>query len=162
MTIEATVLETKAKELLIQRGISIAAIADLVFFLQKDYVPHLTLALCAENVEAVLRKREVQNTIITGIQLDILAEEKKLLSPLQEILMEDESLYGIDEIMALSIVNVYGSIGFTNYGYIDKVKPGILKDLNGHTDGRVDTFLDDIVGAIAAAAASRIAHAEGK
>lgn len=75
----------------------------------------------------MLTKREVHNAIITGVQLDILAEENKLLSPLQEILTEDEGLYGIDEIMALSIVNVYGSIGFTNYGYIDKVKPGILK-----------------------------------
>ena len=77
---------------------------------------------CLESVDAVLTKREVHNAIITGVQLDILAEENKLLSPLQEILTEDEGLYGIDEIMALSIVNVYGSIGFTNYGYIDKVK----------------------------------------
>ena len=61
--------------------------------------------------------------------------------------------------MALSIVNVYGSIGFTNYGYIDKVKPGILADLNSHESGAVHTFLDDLVGAIAAAAAaSRLAH----
>ena len=50
--------------------------------------------------------------------------------------------------MALSIVNVYGSIGFTNYGYIDKVKPGILKELNAHDGEHVHTFLDDIVGAI--------------
>ena len=75
----------------------------------------------------MLTKREVHHAIITGVQLDILAEENKLLSPLQEILTEDEGLYGIDEIMALSIVNVYVSIGFTNYGYIDKLKPGILK-----------------------------------
>ena len=75
-----------------------------------------------------------------------------------EIVKEDEGLYGIDEILALSIVNVYGSIGFTNYGYIDKVKPGILKELNKHDGPRVHTFLDDIVGAIAASAASRLAH----
>lgn len=160
MVIKSNILEQKAKELLIERGVSLADIADLVHFLQKDYVKNLTLEICEENVEAVLLKREVQNTIITGIQLDILAEEKKLLSPLQEILSEDEGLYGIDEIMALSIVNVYGSIGFTNYGYIDKVKPGILKNLNEHGNGQVNTFLDDIVGAIAAAAASRIAHAQ--
>ena len=160
MAIEPNILEKEAKKLLIQRGITLTDIAELVFFLQKDYVKGLTVDFCQENVEAVLLKREVQNTIITGIQLDILAEEQKLLSPLQEILSEDEGLYGIDEIMALSIVNVYGSIGFTNYGYIDKVKPGILKKLNEHGNGQVHTFLDDIVGAIAAAAASRIAHAQ--
>ncbi len=55
-------------------------------------------------------------------------------------------------------MNVYGSIGFTNYGYIDKVKPGILEKLNDKTDGDCHTFLDDIVGAIAAAASSRLAH----
>ena len=82
------------------------------------------------------------------------------MSPLQHIIEDDEGLYGIDEILALSIVNVYGTIGFTNYGYIDKVKPGILKELNSHDGVHVHTFLDDIVGAIAAAAASRLAHKE--
>ena len=81
------------------------------------------------------------------------------MSPLQHIIEDDEGLYGIDEILALSIVNVYGTIGFTNYGYIDKVKPGILKELNSHDGVHVHTFLDDIVGAIAAAA-SRLAHKE--
>ena len=80
------------------------------------------------------------------------------MDPLQHIIEDDEGLYGIDEILALSIVNVYGTIGFTNYGYIDKVKPGILKELNSHDGVHVHTFLDDIVGAIAAAAASRLAH----
>ncbi|EUJ62867.1 hypothetical protein MCOL2_03546 [Listeria fleischmannii FSL S10-1203] len=109
-------------------------------------------------MEQVLRKREVQNAILTGIQLDILAENEELMQPLQNIISNDEGLYGVDEILALSIVNVYGSIGFTNYGYIDKVKPGILGKLNEHNGRDVHTFLDDIVGAIAAAAASRLAH----
>lgn len=78
--------------------------------------------------------------------------------PLQSIIEVDESLYGVDEILAFSIVNVYGSIGFTNYGYIDKQKPGILQKLNDHSSGDCHTFLDDIVGAIAAAASSRLAH----
>jgi len=54
--------------------------------------------------------------------------------------------------------HVYGSIGFTNYGYVDKLKPGILKKLNDKSTGKCHTFLDDIVGAIAAAASSRLAH----
>jgi phosphatidylglycerophosphatase A len=110
------------------------------------------------SVDAVLSKREVQNAILTGIQLDLLAAEGKLLPPLQDMIENDEGLYGCDEILALSIVNVYGSIGFTNFGYIDKLKPGILKRLNDKSTGETHTFLDDIVGAIAAAASSRIAH----
>lgn len=158
MNVKKEDLRESAKNLLLQRGVSLEDIADLVFFLQKDYVEDLTLKMCQDNVEAVLEKREVQNALITGIQLDVLAEEGKLLQPLQEIVETDESLYGIDEIMALAIVNVYGSIGFTNYGYIDKVKPGVLAKLNDHDSGEVHTFLDDLVGAIAAAAASRLAH----
>ena len=160
MVIQRDTLENSARRLLQERGVTMNDLAELVLFLQKDYIDNLTLDTCLESIDAVLTKREVHNAIITGVQLDILAEENKLLSPLQEILTEDEGLYGIDEIMALSIVNVYGSIGFTNYGYIDKVKPGILKELNAHDGEHVHTFLDDIVGAIAAAAASRLAHSQ--
>lgn len=159
MVIETKSLEEKARELLFSRGVTLEDIGELVLFLQKDYIEDITLDKCIESVDAVLTKREVHNTIITGIQLDILAEKGEMLAPLQEIVAEDEGLYGIDEILALSIVNVYGSIGFTNYGYIDKVKPGILAKLNEHNGKDVHTFLDDIVGAIAAAAASRLAHA---
>ena len=155
-------LHQKSLELLEQRGVQLEDIAELVMFLQQSYIDDLTLELCLENVKAVIRKREVQNTILTGIQLDILAENKQLMNPLLDIIVDDEGLYGIDEIMALSIVNVYGSIGFTNYGYIDKIKPGILGKLNSHDDDEVHTFLDDIVGAIAAAAASRLAHEKKK
>lgn len=146
------------KSLLHERGVTIPEIAELVMFLQKKYYPNLNMDECVENVEAVLSKREVQNAVITGIQLDLLAEEGKLLSPLQEMLVNDEGLYGVDEILAFSIVNVYGSIGFTNYGYVDKLKPGILERLNDKSSAYVHTFLDDIVGAVAAAASSRIAH----
>src|SRR5699024_7022048 len=113
-----------------ERGVTLDDIADLVMFLQEPYFEKLEKSVCLENVKRVINKREVQNAIITGTELDMLAEKKLLSQPLQNILYEDEGLYGIDEIMALAIVNVYGSIGFTNYGYIDKVKPGILKKLN--------------------------------
>lgn len=151
-------VERAARELLEERGVTIPEIAELVIFLQKPYVPEIDEKMAAESVDAVLSKREVQNAILTGVELDKLAEKHQLSEPLQTIIEKDESLYGIDEINALSIVNIYGSIGYTNYGYIDKVKPGILKELNDHSNGKVHTFLDDIVGAIAAAAASRIAH----
>ena len=157
-----SLLEQTARKWLKVRGVEVQDIAELVFFLQEKYHQNLKMEDCLANVERVLSKREVQNAVITGIQLDILAEEKKLLEPLQNIIETDEGLYGVDEVLALSIVNVYGSIGFTNFGYIDKLKPGILKDLNDKSSGKCHTFLDDIVGAIAAAASSRLAHrAEG-
>lgn len=151
-------LEKIARKWLHDRGITVRDIAELVFYLQSKYIDNLTMDLCIHNVNRVLAKREVQHAILTGIQLDKLAEENKLEKPLQDIIYRDEGLYGIDEIIAFAIVNVYGSIGFTSYGYIDKQKPGILKKLDSMIDGKVHTFLDDIVGAIAAAAASRLAH----
>lgn len=151
-------LQEKSLELLAERGVTLEDLAELVLFLQSQYMPDLNQEICIQHIRAVLDKREVQNTIITGIELDKLAEKNQLSQPLNTILMADEGLYGVDEILALSIVNVYGSIGFTNYGYIDKVKPGVLKRLNTKTIGSCHTFLDDIVGAIAAAAASRLAH----
>lgn len=143
--------------LLGKRGVSLDDIAEIVFFLQTKYVPDLTMELCLDSVKAVLKKREVQNALLTGIQLDMLAEQKQLLPPLQKIIETDEPLYGVDEVMALTIVNLYGSIGFTNFGYVDKLKHGKLAQLNDKRFG-VHTFLDDLVGAIAAAASSRIAH----
>ncbi|KRK70305.1 phosphatidylglycerophosphatase A [Lacticaseibacillus nasuensis] len=158
MTNEAK-LEQHTLALLTERGVSIPAIAELVLFLQAKFIPGLDEATAEESVRIVLRKREVQNAVMTGIALDKAAEAGSLEPPLQNIIAEDEGLYGVDEILAFAIVNVYGSIGFTNYGYIDRVKPGILAKLNAHEPGIIHTFLDDIVGAIAAAAASRLAHA---
>ncbi|WP_096156783.1 MULTISPECIES: phosphatidylglycerophosphatase A family protein [Bacillus] len=151
-------VERKARKLLEERGVTLNDIADLVYYLQSKYHPALEMSECLENVDRVLSKREVQNTVLTGIELDILAEQGQLQEPLLRILQDDEGLYGVDEVLALSIVNVYGSIGFTNYGYIDKQKPGILATLNDKDTGKCHTFLDDIVGAIAAAASSRLAH----
>ncbi len=143
-----------------QRGVNLKDIAEITYDLQKKYIPELTLELCLEHVNKVMMKREVQHAALTGLELDRLAEEKLLSEPLLSMLLSDYSLYGIDEIMALSIVNVYGSIGFTNFGYVDKMKYGIIKKLDeaGKKPNNCYTFIDDIVGAIAAAAASSLAH----
>lgn len=156
--INEDLVETTARLWLKKRGVTVEEIAELVYFLQKGYHPDLKMETCIYNVERVLAKREVQNAIITGIHLDELAEKGALKEPLLSMLRTDEGLYGIDEVLAFSIVNIYGSIGFTNYGYIDKIKPGILARLNDKKSGQCHTFLDDIIGAIAAAASSRLAH----
>ncbi len=147
-------------ELLEKRGVKLVEIAEITYDLQKPYVKQLTKSMCLEHVERVVMKREVQNAILTGLELDRLTEEGHVSEPLQTMLKDDWGLYGIDEVLALAIVNVYGSIGFTNFGYVDKVKPKIMQTIDylGKADDVCNTFLDDIVGAIAAAAASSIAH----
>lgn len=110
------------KNMLNERGVTIEDIALIVQKLQEKYHPDLSLAVCVENVEKVLNKREIVHAVLTGIALDQLAEKKLLPEPLQYLVETDEPLYGIDEIIPLSIVNVYGSIGLTNFGYLDKEK----------------------------------------
>ncbi|WP_091742875.1 phosphatidylglycerophosphatase A family protein [Marininema mesophilum] len=141
-----------------ERGVTLDAVAELVYILQHTYFPDITLSECLEHVQQVLTKREVQNAVMTGIQLDRLAEQRLIKEPLLDIIRRDEGLYGIDETLATAILNVYGSIGMTNFGYIDRVKPLILSRLNNHQGSDIHTFLDDIVGAIAAAAAARLSH----
>ncbi len=144
--------------LLEQRGVSIEDIAEIVMLLQAKYIDGLSLSDCISSVYSVLEKREVQNTIMTGIELDLLAEQGKLNNKqLEKMLLEDAGLYGIDEVMAYSICNLFGSIALTNFGYVDKTKYGVIDVLNNHPT-MVHTFLDDIIGAIAASAASRLAH----
>ena len=53
---------------------------------------------------------------------------------------------------------VYEITRDANLKAIDKVKPGIVKNLDSQVDSHCNTFLDDLVGAVAAAAAGRIAH----
>ncbi|NLN50491.1 MAG: phosphatidylglycerophosphatase A [Acholeplasmataceae bacterium] len=148
------------KERLAERGVIPLDIAKLTLDLQKPYLENVTIELCLEHVDKVLLKREVQHAILVGIELDVLAEKNLLSEPLLTLVKSDYGLFGIDEILALSIVNVYGSIGLTNFGYVDKLKPGIIGVLDdeGKKEGRCNTFLDDIVGAIAASAASSLAH----
>ena len=71
-------LHERCLELLSERGVELEQIAELVYFLQERYVPGLTKEECLLNVNSVLKKREVQNAVITGIEMDKLAEEKKL------------------------------------------------------------------------------------
>lgn len=145
--------------LLSERGVTLPEVAQVVLQIQKGYYPELTLEECLGALEDVMKKREVQHAVLTGIALDILAEEKRLPEPLQSIVAKDDFLFGVDEILALSITNVYGSIGLTNFGYLDKTKPLIIGKLNAHKAGHCHTFLDDLVAAMAAATASKIAHA---
>ncbi|MBM7615768.1 phosphatidylglycerophosphatase A family protein [Alkaliphilus hydrothermalis] len=154
-------MKEKAIEMLEKRGVSLTDLAKLAYDLQIDYIPDITIEATMENIHKVLEKREVQNAILTGIAIDQLAERNLFEEPLLSILKRDDSLYGIDEILALSITNIYGSIGLTNFGHLDKIKPGIIGKVNDAKGGQVNTFLDDLLSGIVAAACSRMAHAFG-
>ncbi|NLY80099.1 MAG: phosphatidylglycerophosphatase A [Lysinibacillus sp.] len=147
-----------AKDALVRRGVKIEDIAKIVYEMQSPYNHGLTLEHCINSVERVMMKREVQHSILVGVELDELAEKKMLSYPLQALVEHDEGLFGVDETIALGSVLTYGSIALTTYGHLDKKKIGIIKKLDTKAGQKVHTFLDDLVGSIAACAASRIAH----
>ena len=141
-----------------RRNVKVEDIAEIVYEMQKSYNDGLTMEHCIQSVERVLCKREVQHAVLVGIELDELAEKKMLSEPLQSIVESDEGLFGVDELIALGSVFTYGSIAVTTFGHLDKQKVGIIERLDTKLGSGVNTFLDDLVGSIAASAASRIAH----
>ena len=141
------------------RDVKLEDIAECVKLLQGKYIEDLSDEDVMNNILAVLSKREVQYALLTAIELDMLCEEGKYHDKeLEHDVLNDVGLYGIDEVLAYGICNIYGSIALTNFGYIDTIKPGIIGKLNDDNSLRCNTFLDDIVGAISASAASRLAH----
>lgn len=151
-------VEAAARTFLRERGVDISDIAEIVYMMQSPYASDLSMEDCVESVNAVLGKREIQHALLVGIELDKLAEEGKLTEPLQSIVETDEGLFGVDETIAIGAVFGYGSIAVTTYGHLDKQKVGIIQELDTKKGNGVHTFLDDLVGSIAANASSRLAH----
>lgn len=150
-------------DLLQKRGVTLHDIAEAARFLQADYFQDLKAEEFFESIKSVLDKREVQFALMTAVELDRQAEQGTMLDKeLEDILRRDEGLYGVDEVNAYGICNLYGSISLTNFGYLDKKKYGVVARLNQEGDDGIHchTFLDDIVAAIAASAAGRFAHAQ--
>lgn len=145
---------------LLERGVSVKDIATVTYNQQRKYTKDIEFETCVESVEKILSFRDVFHYIQLSIAIDVLAEKKMLPYPLQDIIYYDLGLFGVDEVMGLDVAGTYGTIGQTNFGDIDVNKPGIVKKLNddGKDDGICHTFLDDIVGAIAAAASTRVAQ----
>jgi phosphatidylglycerophosphatase A len=141
------------------RGVTIDDIAVIVKDIQGSY-QNITIDECREMVLSIMSRRETIYTVLTGIAIDEAAEKGILEPAVNTLITNDNGLYGLDEILALSITNMNGSIALTNFGYLDKIKPGIigLIDRQGKEKTKCHTFLDDIICAIAASAASRMAH----
>jgi phosphatidylglycerophosphatase A len=148
-------------EKLAERGVKIEDIAVIAFNQQKKYNQNVQMKECIESVEKILSLRDIFHLVQLGAEIDRLAEEGMFKGPIQDIIQNDLGVFGIDEIFGLDIARLYGAIGQTNFGDIDVNKPGIVKKLND--DGKpgkpkCHTFLDDIVGAIAAAATTRVSQ----
>ena len=139
-------------------GVTINDIADIAYQQQHKFgtIP-LTQREYIPIVEHVMHKRELLNNAMVMLELDRLANEQQLESPLQQIIANDSAVSGVDETLALQIANLYGSIGVTNFGYVDYKKTGIIKHLDTNPK-RVNTFADDLVGAIAAAVCGKLVH----
>ena len=148
-------------EKLLERGVTIEEIAQIAYNQQAKYNSKINMKDCIESVEKILSLRDVFHLLQLGAEIDRLTEEKAFKGPIQNIMDNDLGVFGIDEIFGLDIARLYGAIGQTNFGDIDVNKPGIVAKLNEEGKSgskRCHTFLDDIVGAIAAAASTRVAQ----
>ncbi|XFA99695.1 phosphatidylglycerophosphatase A [Candidatus Izemoplasma sp. B36] len=152
-------------EILKKRGVEVSDIAEIAFRQQGKWNPDIAYQDCYDSVEKILSLRDVFHILQLGAEIDRLTEAEAFEGPIQEILATDLGMFGIDELFGLELSGMYGTIGKTNFGDIDVNKPGIVARLN--SDGKegkpaCHTFLDDIVGAIAAAASTRVAQMENE
>lgn len=148
-------------EKLKERGVSVEEIAVIAFEQEKKYNKDVQMEECVESVLKILSLRDVFHLLQLGAEIDRLAEEGQFKGPIQDIIQNDLGVFGIDEIFGLDIAHLYGSVGQTNFGDIDVNKPGVVKRLNDEGKpgkAKCHTFLDDIVGAIAAAATTRVSQ----
>ena len=148
-----------------ERGVKVAEIAEIAFRQQSKWNDKISYQECFDSVEKILSLRDVFHILQLGAEIDRLTEQKAFKGPIQSILESDLGMFGIDELFGIELAGLYGTIGKTNFGDIDVNKPGIVARLN--YDGKGDkpachTFLDDIVGAVAAAASTRVAQIENE
>lgn len=144
--------------LLNERGVTLNHMAEIVLELQKPYIKDLTFTDCKDAIYDVLKKSEVQNAIMLGIEIDKLHEKGLIEDPyLNEMISTDAGCFGLDEAIGVNPANCYGTIAFTNFGYLDKAKVGIIKELDNSTE-QTNVFLDDLVCGICASACGKIAH----
>lgn len=155
--------DKQAYQFVVQRleakGVSIDDIAKISYNMQHKFLPLVEYSEYVKSTITVLHKRELLNNAMVGLELDRLATEHKLAEPLQSIISNDAGVFGTDEALAVSISSLYGMIGVTDFGFLDHEKHGVLKKLDTDKDKGVNTFIDDLVGAIASAVSAKIAHA---
>ncbi|MFH5881163.1 MAG: phosphatidylglycerophosphatase A [Candidatus Izemoplasmataceae bacterium] len=143
------------------RGVTVKDIAEIAHMQQSKWSNDISMKECIDSVEKILSLRDTFHILQLGAEIDRLTEENLIKEPIREILHSDLGMFGIDELFGLEIAGLYGTIGKTNFGDIDVNKPLIVAKLNEDGKGanpKCHTFLDDIVGAVAAAASTRVAQ----
>lgn len=140
-----------------KKNVTPTTIAQVVYDLQHRFLPDVTVAQYEAEVINVMHKREFLNNAMVGLALDDLAAKHALPDPLNAIIENDVGVFGVDETISLAVAQLSGSIGSTNYGFLDRTKPGIMNELD-NDEGKVNTFIDDLVGALASAVAGKMAH----
>lgn len=144
-------------DLLDKRNVPVESLGGLVYAGQKEHNPDIELDECIDAVYHVLHKREIQNILLLGINVDMWVDRGIEDRYLAEILKHDEGQFQCDETLSHGCVEIFGGIGISNLGYLDHVKPGII----GKVDARKNScnvFLDDILAGIVASAEAYVAN----
>ncbi len=142
---------------LAERGVDLHRLSEIAYDLQHKFEPAISKDECYQELINVLHKRELLNNAMVALELDRLAEEGQIKEPLLSIIKNDAGVFGVDEALALQTANIYGTIGVTNFGYLDRLKYGIIKQYDSDNE-YVNTFIDDLLGAIVAALCGKLAH----
>lgn len=159
------------EELLNTYGVNLKELAEIVIEQQSKY-NSFTMHEALVAINKVLSKTEVSHVYLVAFELDRFAQaayqyskkgviyEDPLAATLADILIDDDPLFGVDETIAMSMSGLYGSIATTNYGYLDKTKPGVIGRLNdmGKSKEMVTTMIDDVVAATIACAEAYLSH----
>ena len=139
-----------------KRGITAYSIGEIAYEMQHEYLPDYEISDFSEQFNEVLKKREVLNLLAFAFELDNLANKGAFSEPIQSIIENDAGFWQIDEILASSLAQLFGMLAITNYGYLDKKKLGIAKQLD--KSDSITVFSDDIVSALASAVIGRCGH----
>jgi phosphatidylglycerophosphatase A len=146
-------------EMLASRGVQLDDLVDILDGLQRPYSPSLDRQICVDHTLAVLKKQQTFHAIQLAVKIDVGVEKGEFKEQYNHIVGNDEGLFGVDESIATAIPLMYGTIAITNFGFLDKAKIGIIQELDSdHSEGKCNTFIDDIVCGIVSAACGRLAH----
>ena len=147
-----------------EMNISLEQIAAQAVEHQSRFIEGLTLEDGKKRLYRILNKREVLNALAVAVQLDKLANKGMLDEPLQTLVANDAGTLGVDETMAISLAQLFGSISTTNYGYLDVHKSKEAKKLDDlqKSGKKITVFIDDMVSALQASVESSLAHIEQK
>lgn len=141
------------------RGVTVNSMAQVVYDYMIKYKLDFSIDDCESCILEILNKRETLHKILLGISIDEACENNHMDPYTLSVVNSDDGLFGVDELFGISISDLYGSAGCNLFGYFDKVKPGIINDLDTSSE-QVNTFLDDLVCGICAASCSKLIHSK--